>query len=333
MPISAFPRVALSHLPTPLERLERLSNHMAGPEIFIKRDDCTGLATGGNKARKLEYLMADALRQGADTVVTAGAVQSNHVRQTAAAATRLGLACHALLEQEVPCDEPSYTGSANVLLNRLFNCHVEYCAAGADLPARLRARARELRSQGRKPYVIPVGGSNAVGGLGYVRCAAELMAQCLDRDVRMTRVLHASGSGATQAGLVAGFRDLGANTEVIGISVSSDRVTQRRKVRRQANELFDLMGLDKAVPAAAIKVYSQYVGEAYGIPTEAMREAMLLVARLEGILLDPVYTGKAMAGMLDLIEKGELNAADTVVFLHTGGTAELFAYDWYFNAQ
>jgi len=333
MPISAFPRVSLTHLPTPLEPLERLSNYLGGPEIYIKRDDCTGLATGGNKARKLEYLMADALRQGADTVVTAGAVQSNHVRQTAAAASRLGLTCHALLEQEVPCDEPSYTDSANVLLNSLFDCQVEYCAAGADLPARLRARARELRSQGHKPYLIPVGGSNAVGALGYVRCAAELMAQCLERDVRMTRVVHASGSGGTQAGLVAGFRDLGANTEVIGISVSADRVTQRRKVRRLANELWDLMGLEKTVPAAAIQVHARYVGEGYGIPTDAMREAMLLCARLEGILLDPVYSGKAMAGLLDLVERGILNAGDTVVFLHTGGTSGLFAYDWYFNAR
>ena len=206
-------------------------------------------------------------------------------------------------------------------------------SASCSVRARLRARARELRNQGRKPYLIPVGGSNAVGALGYVRCAAELMAQCLERDVRMTRVVHASGSGGTQAGLVAGFRDLGANTEVIGISVSADRVTQRRKVRRLANELWDLMGLEKTVPAAVIQVHARYVGEGYGIPTDAMREAMLLCARLEGILLDPVYSGKAMAGLLDLVERGILNAGDTVVFLHTGGTSGLFAYDWYFNAR
>lgn len=329
MPISAFPRVRLAHLPTPLEPMERLANHLGGPELYIKRDDCTGLATGGNKTRKLEYLVADALRQGADTILTAGAVQSNHVRQAAAAAARAGLACHALLEREVRCEKSSYRKSGNVLLDDLLGCRIDYCRRGTDLPGAMRATAQALRAQGHKPYLVPVGGSNAVGSLGYVQCANEISEQCRVRGVPVTRLIHATGSGGTQAGLLAGFYEARQELEVIGISVSADRPTQRRKVRRLAGELWELMGLGDALPAQAVQVRDEFVGEGYGLPTDEMLEAVQLCARLEGILLDPVYSGKAMAGLIHMVRSGELNAGDTVVFLHTGGAAGLFAYDWY----
>jgi len=329
MPISAFPRVRLAHLPTPLEPMERLANHLGGPELYIKRDDCTGLATGGNKTRKLEFLVADALRQGADMILTAGAVQSNHVRQAAAAAARAGLGCHALLEREVPCEKSSYRKSGNVLLDGLLGCRLDYCRRGTDLPSAMRATAQALRAQGRKPYIVPIGGSNAVGSLGYVQCANEIEEQCRVRGVGVTRLVHATGSGGTQAGLLAGFREAGPELEVIGISVSADRAVQRRKVRRLTSELWELMGLDDPLPPSAVHVRDEFVGEGYGQPTDAMLEAVQLCARLEGILLDPVYSGKAMAGLIHMVRSGELNAGDTVVFLHTGGAAGMFAYDWY----
>ena len=308
--------------------MERLASHLGGPELYIKRDDCTGLATGGNKTRKLEFLVADALRQGADTLLTAGAVQSNHVRQTAAAAARSGLACHALLEREVACEKSSYRKSGNVLLDQVLGCRVDYCRRGTDLAAAMRATAQALRAQGRKPYLIPVGGSNAVGALGYVQCANEIEEQCRVRGVPVTRVVHATGTGGTQAGLLAGFRESGPDLEVIGVSVSADRATQKRKVRRLAADLWELMGLGEALPASALNIRDEFVGEGYGLPTDAMLEAVQLCARLEGILLDPVYTGKAMAGLIEMVRSGELNASDTVIFVHTGGSAGLFAYDW-----
>jgi L-cysteate sulfo-lyase len=330
--LGGFPRVSLAHLPTRLERLGSLSKHLGGPDIWIKRDDCTGLATGGNKTRKLEFLMADALRRGADTVVTIGAVQSNHVRQTAAAAARLGLGCHAVLETEVPCTEATYLASGNVLLDRLFGATLGYHEHGADMPAVAEAEAARLVREGRKPYLIPVGGSNALGALGYVDCATEIARQADEAGIAPDCLVHASGSAGTQAGLLAGFSALGQNLPVTGISVSSDEATQREKVRAVLDDTTELLGLDE-LPDSAVRVSDAHVGPGYGQPTAAMREAMALCARLEGLLLDPVYSGKAMAGLFAMIRSGELSARDTVVFLHTGGSAGLFAYDWYFNAD
>ena len=326
-----FPRVPLAHLPTPLEPMERLSRHLGGPDIWIKRDDCTGLASGGNKTRKLEFLMAAALGRGADTVVTIGAVQSNHVRQTAAAAAQLGLGCHALLETEVPCNEPAYRASGNVLLDHLFGATLEYHPHGSDLPGLAEAATARLRRAGRVPYFVPVGGSNAVGALGYVDCALELDRQLRDAGLRAGHLLHATGSAGTQAGLLAGLLASGRDIRVTGVSVSADEATQREKVRTVATGVTALLGHDP-VPNTDIHVTDAFVGPGYGLPTEGMREAVETCARLEGLLLDPVYSGKAMAGLFAMARSGELAAGDTVVFLHTGGSAGLFAYDWFFNS-
>lgn len=333
MHIDSFPRVALAHLPTPLEPLQRLSRYLGGPDIWIKRDDCTGLGSGGNKTRKLEFLLADAREQGADTILTLGAVQSNHVRQTAAAAAQLGLECHALLETEVPCTEHSYRFSGNVLLDGLFGATVEYHEHGSDLPAIAADRADELRSTGRKPYVIPVGGSNAIGALGYAECAHELVDQLQQLGLPASCLLHATGSAGTQAGLLVGLQETGVALRVHGISVSADETTQFNKVRALVDETSRLLGRDDTVEDASILVDDSWVGPGYGIPTEAMREAVRLCAEKEGILLDPVYSGKAMAGLIGMIRDGAFEAGDSVVFLHTGGSAGLFAYDWFFNGE
>jgi L-cysteate sulfo-lyase len=333
MNMDSFPRVSLAHLPTPLEPLTRLSRYLGGPDIWIKRDDCTGLGSGGNKTRKLEFLIADALQRGADTILTLGAVQSNHVRQTAAAAARLGLACHALLETEVPCMEPSYVGSGNVLLDGLLGATVEYHEHGSDLPFIAAKRASELKKSGRRPYVIPVGGSNAIGALGYVDCARELVSQMQQAGLSARRLVHATGSAGTQAGLLVGLQESGIVLPLHGISVSADEATQHAKVRALVDDTAGLLGCSTIIEDTAIHVNDTWVGPGYGMPTEAMREAVRLGAEQEGILLDPVYSGKAMAGLIGMIRDGELAPGDAVVFLHTGGSAGLFAYDWFFNGE
>ncbi|MEE4218315.1 MAG: D-cysteine desulfhydrase [Xanthomonadales bacterium] len=332
MILDRFPRVSLAQLPTALEPMKRLSAYLGGPDIYIKRDDCTGLATGGNKTRKLEFLMADALEKGADTILTIGAVQSNHVRQTAAAAARLGLACHGLLETEVPCTEASYQRSGNVLLDGLFGAQLSLFEKGSDMQTASRALADSLAAAGCKPYIIPVGGSNATGALGYVDCALELSGQLQQQDIQAQHIVHATGSAGTQAGILTGLQLLDLDMAVTGISVSADMATQTGKVRRLCGETAERVGLGHPAPDGSIHVRDQFVGEAYGVPTEAMKEAVELCARLEGILLDPVYSGKAMAGLINMIQNRELGTGDTIVFLHTGGSAGLFAYDWYFNS-
>ena len=332
MNLDHFPRVSLAQLPTALEPMKRLSAYLGGPDIYIKRDDCTGLATGGNKTRKLEFLMADALEKGADTILTIGAVQSNHVRQTAAASACLGLACHGLLETEVPCTRASYQRSGNILLDGLFGAQLTLFERGSNMQAAGCALADSLAAAGRRPYIIPVGGSNATGALGYVDCVLELSGQLQQQGIEAQHIVHATGSAGTQAGILTGLQLLDLDMAVTGISVSADIATQTGKVRRLCRETAELLGLDDPVPDSSIHVRDQYVGEAYGVPTGAMKEAVELCARLEGILLDPVYSGKAMAGLVDMIQNRELAAGDTTVFLHTGGSAGLFAYDWYFSS-
>ena len=333
MNLSNFPRLSLAHLPTPLEPMARLSKLLDGPTLYVKRDDCTGLATGGNKTRKLEFLMADALAQGADTVITQGAVQSNHVRQTLAAAARLNLDSKILLETRVPDAPETYNTSGNVLLDGLFGAGIEYRASGTDMDAAMEEVAESLKDAGAKPYVIPGGGSNRIGALGYVDCADELTGQISDLGLTVTKIVHGTGSTGTQAGLVAGLVALNSNIEVVGISVRADEKTQIANVHSLAEETAKFIGVETGVPESRILVRDQYVGEGYGIPTEGMLEAVQLCAQYEGILLDPVYSGKGMAGLIGMIRKGELTPDDTVVFLHTGGIASLFAYDWFFNAH
>jgi L-cysteate sulfo-lyase len=331
MNLAKHPRIRLGHLPTPLERLDNLTRHLGGPTIWMKRDDCTGLSTGGNKTRKLEYLMADALAQGADTVITQGATQSNHARQTAAAAARLGLACHILLEDRTGYTDEAYVHNANVLLDGLHGALIASRPGGADMQAEMEAMAADLRARGAKPYVIPGGGSNPVGALGYVNCALELLAQAGEMGVRVDRVVHATGSAGTQAGLVAGLVALNSCIPVLGIGVRAPKDRQEANVLALAKRTLSHMGLDGIVRREHVEANCDYVGEGYGRPTPAMVEAIKLLARIEGILLDPVYSGKGMAGLIDLVAKGAFDRSENVVFLHTGGSVGLFGYPGIFD--
>lgn len=326
MHLARFPRVRLFPTPTPLEKLEHLSRHLGGPEIWIKRDDCTVVATGGNKVRKLEWLVGEARAQGATHLVTQGAVQSNHVRQTAAVARRFGMKCTALLEHRIETNDRDYLNSGNVLLDRLFDCAIEYRQSGLDMNAEAEAKGEQLRAAGEKVYVIPGGGSNTVGALGYVSCAQELVQQADEIDLRIDRLVTATGSAGTQAGLVVGLEGMNANIPVLGIGVRLPRDRQEANVHRLAEATADYVGVRGGIARSAVAANCDYVGPGYGQPTPGMIEAVLMVARQEGLLLDPVYSGKAMAGLIDLIRKGEIRKGETVVFLHTGGAVGLFGY-------
>jgi L-cysteate sulfo-lyase len=324
--LSRYPRVSLAHLPTPLEFLPRLTRHLGGPNIYVKRDDCTGLGTGGNKTRKLEFLMADALRQGATTVITQGAVQSNHARQTAAAAAKLGLDCELVFEKRIDGATGPYLHSGNVLLDRIFGARIREVANGSDMAAELDAVADEVRKSGNTPYVIPGGGSNPTGALGYVDCAFELVTQANRQGLVIDHVVHATGSAGTQAGLAVGLKATNSGIPLLGIGVGADRKAQEEKVFELATRTAKFAGADGVVTRDDIVCNCDYIGPGYGLPTEKMNAAVLLAARLEGLLFDPVYTGKALAGMIDLVRKGWFDGAENVVFIHTGGAAGLFAY-------
>ncbi|MDO9710964.1 D-cysteate sulfo-lyase [Paracraurococcus lichenis] len=326
MNLARFPRVRLGHLPTPLEPMERLTKHLGGPKLWIKRDDCTGLSTGGNKTRKLEFLMADALAQGADLVITQGATQSNHARQTAAACARLGLACHILLEDRTGYTDPAYARSGNVLMDKLHGATVSRRPGGADMQAEMETVAEEMRAAGRRPYVIPGGGSNPIGALGYVNAAQELVTQASDMGLRIDHVVHATGSAGTQAGLVAGLVALNSGIPVLGIGVRAPKPKQEANVLALAERTIAHLGLPPLVKPEHVVANCDYVGQGYGLPTQGMVEAVRLVAEQEGILLDPVYSGKGMAGLIDLIGKGAFGRDQNLVFLHTGGQAGLFGY-------
>jgi L-cysteate sulfo-lyase len=314
--LEQFPRVSLAHLPTPLEHMPNLSKHLGGPEIWVKRDDCTGLASGGNKTRKLEYSMAAALEEGADTIVTVGAVQSNHVRQTAAAACKLGLACEVLLEHRVT--DPS--------LDKIFGANLREYAGGTDFAAELNVVADEVRAAGGKPYIIPGGASNTVGALGYVNCALELLEQAKDQGLVIDHLVTATGSAGTQAGLAVGLKAMGSEIPMLGIGVNIPQDAQEEKVYALACATAEYIGKPGIVAREDIVANCNYVGDGYGVPTESMNEAVMMLARQEGLLFDPVYSGKGLAGMIDLIRTGEFKDASNIVFLHTGGSAALFAY-------
>lgn len=324
MDLSRFPRLALCHLPTPLEHLQRLSAHLGGPEIWVKRDDATGLALGGNKARKLEFLLGDAIAEGADTLITCGAPQSNHCRQTAAAAARAGLACDLVLQDRVAHpDRALYLSSGNILLDRLAGARIHMVGAGADMDAALTRVADEVRAAGGRPYVVPLGGSNPTGVLGYVNAALELERQAESAGFAIDAVVVAAGSGGTQAGLIAG---LGDREPVVGICIGDPAATMHEAVSRLTASVAQLLGT--AAPSAErIDVRDGFVGPSYGQPTPGMIEAVRLCAELEGLILDPVYTGKAMAGLIASIRAGEFGRGRNAVFMHTGGTPSLFVYD------
>lgn len=306
--------------------MPRLSDALGGPRLFIKRDDCTGLAGGGNKTRKLEFLVGEALNQGADILVTQGAVQSNHVRQTAAAASRHGLRCHALLERRVVDHSPAYASTSNVFLDRLFGATLEYRPSGLDMNAEAAAVAERLRGAGHRPYFIPGGGSNATGALGYVDAAQEILQQCADQSLSFDWLVMATGSTGTHAGLLAGFHALGAGPPVMGISVRQPRERQASAVHALAQATAQKLE-STSIPQDWTKVDDRFVGKGYGIPAPSTIEAIEMTARFEGILLDPVYTGKGMAGLIGLVRDGFFKPSDRVLFLHTGGAVALHAYE------
>ncbi|MGC0908003.1 D-cysteine desulfhydrase [Pantoea agglomerans] len=316
-----FPRLELLGAPTPLEHLPRLSDYL-GRDIFIKRDDFTPVAMGGNKLRKLEFLAADALREGADVLLTAGAIQSNHVRQTAAVAARLGLKCVALLENPIGTHAENYLSNGNRLLLDLMDAEVVMVDALNNPAEQLAEQATRLEAQGYRPYIVPVGGSNALGALGYVECAQEIAHQS-EGVVDFAAVVVASGSAGTHAGLAVGMEHLLPETELVGVTVSRQVEAQLPLVERLRQSLAETLEVHAKAP---ITLWDDYFAPRYGEPNDEGMAAVKLLARLEGILLDPVYTGKAMAGLLDGVSQNRFRREGPLLFIHTGGAPALFAY-------
>lgn len=324
--LARFPKVQLGHFPTPLEPMDRLSEMLGGPRLWVKRDDCTGLSSGGNKTRKLEFLMAEAQDQGADTIITQGATQSNHARQTAAAAAKLGMGCHILLEDRTGSSEANYTLNGNVLLDRLHGASVSRRPGGADMNAEMDALAEKLLAAGRKPYIIPGGGSNALGALGYVNCARELAEQAAGTGLHIDALVHATGSSGTQAGLVAGLAAIRSDMHLLGIGVRAPKEKQEQMVFDLAQRTADHMGTGLTIRRGDVRANCDYVGPGYGVPTDGMIRSLKLLAETEGLLFDPVYSGKGLDGLIDQVRKGYFDGMNNIVFLHTGGSAALFGY-------
>lgn len=317
-----LPRVSLAQLPTPLEEMPRLRQALGrSPRLLIKRDDQTGLATGGNKTRKLEFVVADALAQNADTLLTAGGPQSNHCRQTAAAAAKLGLHCVLLLSGDPP---PQAGWQGNLLLDRLLGAEIRWIG-DRDREGALRDTTASLQAAGARPYLIPVGASLPLGALGYVAAVEELAAQLADRLLTVDRFVFPSGSAGTQAGLLVGVKALGLNSQVEGISDGTDAAGLRQKINALATQTARYLGLKFSLTEAEIILHDKYGQPGYGVITEAEREAIRLLARTEGIITDPVYTGRTLAGLIDLIRQGYYRPDETILFWHTGGVAGLFA--------
>ncbi|MDI3499970.1 MAG: D-cysteine desulfhydrase [Synergistaceae bacterium] len=333
MNLSRFPRRRYTEGWTPMERLGRLSALMDGPEIWIKRDDLLGFFPGGNKTRKLEFVMADALAKGADSVITCGAVQSNHCRITLAAARKEGLECHFVIEERVP-GSYSPTASGNNFLYHLMGVDsIRVVPAKSDMIAEMEKTADELRRAGKKPYIIPGGASNPLGALGYVACAEEILAQSFEKGVSFDRIFVTSGSGGTHAGLAVGLWGNRSGIPLTGINISRPNSQQVPLVHSLAAETAQYLGIEEPLPEDLIQCFDEYVGEGYSLPTEAMTKAVVFLARTESILLDPVYTGKAFAGMLDLIQKGFCRKGEKVLFVHTGGFPALLHYQKYFDSE
>lgn len=316
-----FPRLELLGAPTPLEHLLRLSDYL-GRDIFIKRDDFTPVALGGNKLRKLEFLAADALREGADVLLTAGAIQSNHVRQTAAVAAKLGLKCVALLENPIGTTSENYLSNGNRLMLDLMDVEIVMVDALHNPTEQLAAQAEHLEAQGFRPYIVPVGGSNALGALGYVECAQEIAHQS-EGVVDFAAVVVASGSAGTHAGLAVGLEQLLPETELVGVTVSRKVEAQLPVVERIRSALAEQLEVHAKAP---ITLWDDYFAPRYGEPNDEGMAAVKLLARLEGIMLDPVYTGKAMAGLIDGIAQNRFRREGPLLFVHTGGSPALFAY-------
>ena len=327
MDLARFPRRRYSHGPTPLEFLKRFTAALGGPRMWIKRDDLLGLSPGGNKTRKLEFLVADALAQGCDTLITCGAPQSNHCRITLSAAVKEGLRCRFVIEERVPGSFRD-DASGNHFLFRLLGVEaITVVPAGTDMAAAMQQVAADVARDGHKGYVIPGGGSNALGGLGYVACAQELQQQMFEQGVRFDRVVVGSGSSGTHGGLLAGFLGNHIDIPILGIGTSRDPEQQVPLVHKEAQAVCDLLGLGLAVPRAKVVCVGGYWQPKYSVPNPRMVEAVQLLARTEAILLDPVYTGKAMAGLIGMSREGAFRHDENVLFVHTGGAPALHAYE------
>jgi D-cysteine desulfhydrase len=311
-----IPRLNFAHLPTPIEPLPRLTEALGGPRLLVKRDDQTGLAFGGNKTRKLEFLVAEARQQGAETLISAGAVQSNHCRQTAAAAAKFGFDCTLVLSGPAPAQP-----SANLLLDQLFGARIVNVADRADRDRILQETFDGAVAAGKKPYLVPYGGSSPTGALGYAFAMEELMQQ----EVPAGWIVFGTSSGGTHAGLVLGQRAFGYKGKVLGISIDESEAWLKSRVSALASQASERLGERMDFSPEDVLATDQYCKSGYGVLTEAEREAVHLFARFEGLLLDPVYTGRAAAGLIDLIRKGYFKPDETVLFWHTGGSPALFA--------
>jgi L-cysteate sulfo-lyase len=323
--LALFPRLGLAHLPTPLEPMLRLTAHLGGPRLWVKREDATGLGFGGNKLRKLDYVLYQALASGADTIVSGGVVQSNSQRQVAAVAAKLGLACHlAVYHGRVAPPSPEYKSSGNALLNRLYGAHLHDVPWTGDRNAAIRTLVGDLEAKGHKPHFVPYGVSNALGAVGYATTIAEIEAQAAHLGFAPAAIVHSTGSAGTQAGLVVGAAVAMPSTRIVGIDVDAEPARVRADVVALAREASDL--LDAPFDEAAVEVVAGHAGPAYGVPHDATIEAIRLAGRLEALALDPVYSGKGLAGLIALIRQGRWRSDEDVVFIHTGGAPALFAY-------
>ena len=333
MLLSRFPRISLAHLPTPLEFLPRISKYLGGPNIYVKRDDCTGLGIGGNKTRKLEFLIADALEKKATVVITPGAVQSNHVRQAAAAACKVGMKCELVFSKIFENSSDPYLNSGNVFLDKIFGANIREIDKDSDVNIVMEKVVEELREQGEIPYIIPSGGSNPIGALGYVDCALEIIQQANESRLVIDHIIHATGSAGTQAGLISGLKAMSSGIPLLGMGVFAHKSYIEKRVYKLACETVEYMGVPGIVGSNDVVANCDYVGDGYGIPTKEMNDAVIMLARLEGILLDPVYTGKGFAGMIDLIAGNYFDKSGNIVFIHTGGSPGLFAYQDQLNTK
>ena len=326
MNLAIFPRRRYTEGETPLEFLPRLTTAVGGPNIYFKRDDLLGLTAGGNKTRKLEFLVADALEKGADTLITCGAVQSNHCRLTLAAAVKEGLKCRLVLEERVPGSYNPEASGNNFLFRLLGVEKIDVVPGGSNMMAAMQRQVEELDRAGRRGYIIPGGGSNPIGATGYVACAQEIQNQLFEKNLRIDRLVVPSGSTGTHAGLIAGFFGCNMNIPIVGIGVSRDPQDQNPLVYDLVQRTAERVGIREHIPTEAVVSFGEYWRPKYSVPNKKMVEAVSLVAKTEGILLDPVYTGKAMAGLIDLCRKGYFRKGENVLFVHTGGSPGLYAY-------
>ncbi|RBP02507.1 D-cysteine desulfhydrase [Rossellomorea aquimaris] len=326
MNLSSIPRRKYNYGPTPIERLNNLSEYLDGPDVYIKRDDLLGLTGGGNKTRKLEFLVADALKNNADTLITCGAVQSNHCRLTLSAAKKEQLDCRLVLEERVSDSYNLNANGNNFLFNLLDAGDITVVPGGSDMMKEMEKVADQVRSEGKSPYIIPGGGSNEIGATGYVACAQEIMTQLFEHSLDIDYIVTTSGSAGTHAGLLVGMEGNNNHIPIVGISVNKEKKVQEENVYNLVKKTSDYLNVQNRIDRKSVNVFDDYVGPGYSLPTDRMKEAIKLLAQKEGILLDPVYTGKTMAGFIDLTRQGYFKKGDKILFIHTGGSPALYDY-------